>query len=363
MEKTSQPEELVTNQSNEQVNATEIPKKPRFPRIYILLGLFVLVILLLAGYWLAARKQVSLNTHSPTPSNQATQTNPAWKTYTNSYYNFKLDIPSDWKTEENTIKGQKTIYNNDDFQVYKLSSPNGDIVIENTPNNKNNHIKQQLPNSKVQLGEYSVDRYPYINDNGERIDGIYLDNIKRQKLIVFNLTINGDFENNNGLLLKILKSFEFVKQDPSLDDEVLYTIPSGWKKEDTDVSRGLSFVSNDFHEEGLPTIVTGARITINKTRKDPTKTLAQQTTPDNIYGTWNIATRSATFNSIPFTNVFACAGEFGFCRDYYSAEDKSGNVWTMAMICNKDCNTKAGIDSTVYAKDRDAFLKSIRFTH
>ena len=350
-------ESVIPQPNNNQIippqQQPQTPKKKRLLSIGIAL-IFILV--LIAGS--SAYFFINQKTGSPSQQHEIVNTNQAWKTYTNNYYNFKLEIPSDWKVEEQVVKGAN--YVDSEYQEYKLSSPNRDLIIENTSTSKNNHIKQQLPNSKVQLGEYILDRYPYINDDNQRIDYISFINIKRQKSLNFNFTISGDFEKNNQLLLKLLKTFVYTKQEPSLDDKISYVISQGWKKEDTDTSLYLSFVSSDFHEEGLPTIVTGARITINKTKKDPTKTLAQQITPNNIYDTWNIATSSATFNSIPYTNVFACAGEFGFCRDYYSA-DNNGNVWTITMICNKNCDTKTGIDSTIYAKDRDLFLNSIKF--
>jgi hypothetical protein len=277
-----------------------------------------------------------------------------WKTYTNDYYDFKLEIPKDWNVEEPIIQG-----NNGKHRSYRLSSPNGEMVIENTTTIKNNHIKQQLPNTKVQLGQYTVDRYPYINDNNQRIDDISLINIKRQETIIFYFTISGDYEKNNELLLKILKTFAFTGQRPSLDDEINYTIPQGWKKEDTDVSLYLSFVSSDFYEEGLPTIVSGARITVGKDKRDATKTLVQQVA-SSYQEMWNVKTKNVTFNGIQYTNVFFTGGEYGLGVDYYLSE-RNGEVWVVTMTCNKNCNTKAGIDNTIYAKDRDTLLNSIKF--
>lgn len=327
-----------------------------FSSIFLVIGLLVIVLIGGAIYFGKLNtSKTAPTTVVNTPKHDETVN---WKTYTNKYYKFKLEIPNDWKVEEEIIKG--TNYVNGEYQAYKLYSPNKELIIQSAISGKNNHIKQQIPNSKVQLGQYTVDRYPYINDDGERIDLVYLDNIRRQKFVRFDFSFSGDFEKNNELLLKILKTFSYTEQEPSLDDEISYVIPQGWKKEDVDTSLYLSFVSSDFHEEGLPTIVTGARIAVNKTKRDSAKTLAQQTTPNDMYGTWNIATRSATLNTIPYTNVFACAGEFGFCRDYYAIEDK-GSIWTITMVCNKNCNTKAGIESTIYAKDRDSFLSSIKF--
>ena len=333
-----------------------IPPAPTFRFNKNLLFIIVIIFLVVIAIFYTI-KSTQLNKNMVTSSQTATSQQAKWKTYTNNYYNFKLDIPSDWVVSEKIVKDKN--YANGEYQEFKLSSPNGDLTIDNTSMlNKNNHVKTQLPNTKVQLGKYIVDRYPYINDNNQRIDYVDLLNVKQQDEVT--LIFNGDVEKNNGLLLKILKTFVYTKQNISLDEYISYKVPNGWTKEDTDTSLDLSFTSPDFHEEGLPSIVTGARIAVSKTKKDPEKTLAQQTMPETIYGRWNISTSSATFNSIPFVNIFVCAGEFGFCGDYYSTEN-NGNVWTITMSCNKDCDTKAGIDSTVYAKDRDTFLSSIRF--
>jgi hypothetical protein len=327
-------------------------------KLFILVGIVATVLLVcIVSFYLLRNRQTnnSGNTHANT-SSSASQ-NSGWKTYTNTYYNFKLDIPKDWKVEEKIIKDKK--YVTGETQGYWLSSPNGHLIIDNMSIfGKYGHVKKQLPSTKIQLGTYTLDRSPYIDDDNQRIDYVQLLNVKRQDMVTF--AFNGEVEKNNELLLKILKSFAYTKQNPSLDEEISYTIPVGWTKEDTDTSVNLSFTSPDFHEEGIPTIVTGARITVNKAKKNPEKTLAQQTSPDSFYGMWNIATKSATFNSIPFMNIFACAGEFGFCHDYYSADSK-GSVWTITMTCNKGCDTKTGIDNTPYAKDRDTFLSSIKF--
>jgi hypothetical protein len=326
-----------------------------FSSVFLLIGLLIIVLIGGAIYF------GKLNTSKATPTTEVNNSKQSeiadWKTYTNDYYNFKLEIPRGWKVEEQVIKDQK--YVNGETQAYKLSSPNGDLIIDSTSIfDKNNHIKEQLPNTKVQLGEYAVDRYPYINDENQRIDYVQLYNIKRQKSVTF--AFNGDVEKNNELLLKILKTFAYTKQEPSLDDYISYVIPSGWKKEDTDTSLSLSFVSSDFHEEGLPTIVSGARIAVGRVKKDPTKTFVQQITPNDVYGMTKVETKNITLGDVQYTNVYSCGGEFGFCHDSYSIE-KNGYIWSIAMLCNKDCNTKAGANNTVYAKDRDAFLTSIKF--
>lgn len=326
-----------------------------------IIGIVLVVLILGIGvYYFATKvKQSNNNTSNSVPQPITSNQNISLKTYTNSFYNFKLEIPTNWKVEEEVIQDKK--YVNGEYQTYKLSSPNGDLTIDNTSIfNKNNHIKEQLPNTKVQLGTYTVDRYPYINDDNQGIDYVQLLNIKRQQSVTFAFNFNGDIEKNNELLLKILKTFAYTKQEPSLDDYVSYVIPSGWKKENTDTSLSLSFVSSDFHEEGLPTIVSGARIAVGRVKRDPTKTFIQQITPNDIYGMTKVETKNVTFGNMQWTNVYSCGGEFGFCHDSYSIEN-NGYIWSIAMMCNKDCSTKGGANNTVYAKDRDAFINSITF--
>lgn len=334
-----------------------------FAPLVIILSVLIIIGIAVGAYYLGTTKhnlpnsKVNTSDSSAVKTNSSPSVNSGLKTYTNNFYNFKLDIPTDWIAEEQVVKDQK--YVNGEYQTYKLSSPNGDLTIDNTSIfNKNNHIKEQLTNTKVQLGEYTVDKYPYINDDNQRIDYVQLINIKRQQSVTF--AFNGDIEKNNELLLKILKTFAYTKQEPSLDDYISYVIPSGWKKEDSDTSLSLSIVSSDFHEEGLPTIVSGARIAMGRVKKDPTKTFIQQITPSDIYGMTKVETKNVTFGNMQWTNIYSCGGEFGFCHDSYSIEN-NGYIWSVSMMCNKDCNTKAGADNTVYAKDRNAFIDSIKF--
>lgn len=344
--------------------AQPLPHTAKFKKgNVIVIGIILIVFIVgITGFYLLGNRQTKSNQNPSPDTSSSLNQKSNQKTYTNNSYNFKLDIPSDWITEESSVKGMKTIYD-DDFPVFKLSSPNGEIIIENTPHNKNNHIKQQLPNTKVQLGAYTVDRYPYINDDGEKIDHIGLFDIRRQKGLGFDFTINGDFEKNNELVLKILKTFAFTKQDPSLDDAISYVIPQGWKKEDTDVSRYISFISSDFHEEGQPMIVTGARISLNKAKRNPAKTLTEQMTLISPYD--NLPQKAAVEKNVSlgnntYLNMYSPCSPGIQCSDTYHTEN-GGNVWTITFTCNQNCGTKNGIDSTIYGKDRDSFLNTIKF--
>lgn len=343
--------------------AVQEQKTNKFPLIIIVsLVILSLLVMVAAGYYLYAEKRATNVSQRTTPQAD-------WKTYINNYYNFSLKIPSDWKIEEYVKKGSD--YVNGEAHYFRLSSPEGDLrIFDEMPKNIFPSNSDWLGDSDIQVGKYTVKRTAYRagrnsqtntkTENKSRVDSVRLDYIKRQKNVTFYISDNEDFEKNGDLLQNILKSFIYTKQEPSLDDYISYTIPNTWKKEDTDTSQDLSFVSSDFFEEGLPTIVTGARIEIGRFRNDPKKTLIKQISPHSIYGAWNLATRSATFNSYKYTNEFACAGEFGGCSDKYALE-KDGYIWMISMTCNKNCDTKTGIDGTIYAKNRDYLLNSIKF--
>lgn len=353
-------DEEVHNKEQKPVDVIEIQSTPSHQKGNFLIALGVilsLIILGVVGYFFITNSSKSDTSSNSQPSTPAEISK--WKTYTNNYYNFKLDIPSNWKVEEKVIQDKK--YVDEEYQTYKLSSPNGDLTIDNDSIfNKNNHIKEQLPNTKVQLGEYTLDRYPYINDDNQRIDYVQLLNINRQQSVTLAFNFNRDIEKNDELLLQILKTFTYTKQEPSLDDNISYVIPSGWKKEDRDTSLSLSFVSSDFNEEGLPTIVSGARIHVGRVKRDLTKTFIQQITQNDIYGITKVESKNVTFGNMQYTNVYGCREESGFCNDSYSIEN-DGYIWSIAMMCNKDCSTQTEANNIDYAKGRDAFLSTISF--
>lgn len=326
--------------------------KPRKP-IFIVVSILLLVLLIAFGssiYVLNSRKTEEKN--NQTPVEKSIQ----WKTYTNDFYNFTLEIPDDWKIDEKIIEDKN--YQNGRYQEFVLSAPNGELIIDNrSVFSQNNHAKQELPNTKVNLGKYVVDRYPFINDDNERIDSIQLLNIPRHEDVTF--AFQGNVESHNDLLLQILKTFAYTKERPSLDEYISYTIPPGWKKVTGDPSYGISFTSPDFRAEGIPSLVSGAALGINKVKRDQSLSVADQSMPKSVYGTWDIATSSATFQHMSFVNQFACAGEFKSCADYY-ATTHDDDIWIISFSC-KDCSTKKATDSTSYAKERDAFLSSITF--
>ena len=355
-------QELVTSPNN--INQTnplqQQPSTTRKKRVFLLLGIaviFILIIVVGSIFYFFSNHKTNNSLQQPTITN----TNQARKTYTNNFYNFKLDIPSNWTIEEKVIKDKK--YVDGQHQIFKLSSLDGELTIDNwSMFDKNNHIKESLANTKVQLGKYTVDRYPFINDDNQRIDYIQLYNVYRQDAVTFVFNFKGNLEKNNELLLKVLKTFRYTNPMPNLEDEISYTVPKGWTKSNPDTNEWLDFQSADYTVEPVGgSILTGAEIFVEKTKKDPSKTLTQQVSTESSFEASKIATSSATFNSMSFINIrFACNGKFGFCAETYSTENK-GSVWTISISCGNDCETKGGLDNTIYTKDLYTFINSIKF--
>lgn len=337
------------------VQQPPIPKEKRslWKNKLLLIFLIVIVIMLTSVVFLFSKSSESAKKNLPL---HLASNDEATKIYKNNYYNFKLDIPVDWKTEEYKIKNSKS--ENGTEQIYKISSPDGKLVITNDPAYfPSGNIKKELTPIKVQVGEYVFPYaddhiYPFIDSEGKTKAGIAVGEVRGQSLV--RLDLSEGFLNNTILLKRILKSFAFYKQDPSLDDSISYIIPEGWTKEDTDVSKKLSFISSDFKEEGLPSIVNGARISVYRRTRDNSKTLIQQMNYRNSF------IGNPKFGNYTYLNMLSnCSKELP-CDESYSIE-REGYVWTITFACNQNCNTKSGMDNTIYAKPRDSFLSSVSF--
>src|SRR5690606_4120180 len=126
-----------------------------------------------------------------------------------------------------------------------------------------NHIKQDLDNTTVQLGEYSMTRGRYINDFDEVQDYISLYNIPFQKGVNLFFTVKGDYDSNNQKLLAVLKTFKFTQKEPSLDTLISYQLPTGWTRDERNPANetdddSLSFVSPVLTQNEVPSIIIGA---------------------------------------------------------------------------------------------------------
>lgn len=177
------------------------------------IAVIVLIALAIGGYLLYSGK-ISLNQKTgiqTTTLSPFADENAKEKTYANDFYHIKFDIPSDWRVEEST--------RNDGWPLFKLSSSNQEIIIQNfAPNedqdyltikddpsapdmqpDRSNYLSQRagLKERKVMLGSYEVDRFRYFNKSGSVTDSISLYNIPRQKVVTLYFTVNGDFESNN----------------------------------------------------------------------------------------------------------------------------------------------------------------------
>ena len=274
------------------------------------------------------------------------------KIYTNDFYHIKLSIPSDWKTAESVRQ--------DGLPTFKLSSPNNEIIIESPLPDQNNHIKTDLGNLEVSLGQYKINRSRYINDDNKTVDYVSLYNIKRQKLINLQFTINRDYESNNNILLDILKTFAFTKEEPILDEFLTYIIPNDWKKDSYDPSQDLSLHSPDYTvSQGAGYIASGASIYVSRFLRNPSRNLKDEVVnllPTPLREKTDGITQ-ITIGGLEGLHNFSC---WEGCFDsYYVIKDNY--FWIFNFQCAPDCDTKAKVDANKYAKDRDAFINSVMF--
>lgn len=330
----------------------------------------VLVIVVLAfalggllGYMMGIQRS---STVTPT-SNVNQSTLSGTKAYVNDFYHLSFDIPTDWKVEE---------YKKEDgVPAFKLTSADGQISIETplpdfrqegtvTSLKSTNHIKQDLDNTTVQLGEYSMTRGRYINDFDEVQDYISLYNIPFQKGVNLFFTVKGDYDSNNQKLLAVLKTFKFTQKEPSLDTLISYQLPTGWTREERNPANetdddSLSFVSPDLTQNEVPSIITGAILRVSRHLKDPRKTMVEiieKNLPLPLEDEAGQA-KPVKIGTADGLNLLTC---WEGCYDGYYIE-QGDYYWLITFTCGNICSSKAQMDTSKYAKDRDTFLNSFSF--
>lgn len=303
-------------------------------------------------------------TLTPLPTTISDNSAKNLKTYTNNYYHISLQIPSEWKT--------KDYEKEDGRQAFILTSANEEISIETPELDTRNEgkkssirIKQDLGTQTVQLGKYSLPRIRYINDFNETRDYIPLYDIPFQKFMNLSFTVKGDYEKNNQTLVSILETFKFTQKEPSLDTFISYKLPKGWVKKKNNTANEtdyklLSFVSADFKSvEGIEgeSIIKGATLVVSRDLKNSRKTMVE-TIESSILNNESNKAKSIKVGKIDGLNLFNCF--WASCYDNYYVE-KDNYYWQIMFSCGESCSTKAEIDASKYAKDRDAFLNSFSF--
>lgn len=320
--------------------------------LLILAGVvFVLGILLLLVQF--ERKTTCSETSTPTqvsktPINAIEEHRSEKTSYNNDYYNFKIDIPAGWHINS---KGQH----------FQILSENYLILIQDDPVFRDAcGLKiQEILHNPVQIGKYEGLRTRKIKNSGLIDDYITLPPNNRQKTLTFYLAINGSFMENNDQVLQILKTFAWTREEPFIEELFNYSLPSGWVKDErfSQSQERIGFISADAKRatDGVPYLEQGAEIYV-------TRNISGDTLAEIIENTENNERTNivAEFNKIKIDgnetlNIFSC---YEGCSDGYIAI-KNGFQWSILFSCN-NCSTKSKADSSIYAKDRDTFLSSLK---
>ena len=354
--------QVETTPSNPNTTVEQKPKsnvKQKFS--YGLIVVLVVISFILGwfvGYLMGVQKSSAVK-----PIDSANQSSvKESKIYINDYYHISFEIPDIWKVNEYT--------KDDGHPAFKLSSTDDQISIESPlpdfrqeGTKSSNHIKQELDKTTVKLGEYSRPRSRYINDFDETQDYISL-NIPFQKGVNFSFRVTGDYETNNQILLSVLKTFKFTQQEPSLDTLISYQLPTGWTSEKRNPSNetdddSLSFVSADYKPNEGMGINTGAMLRISRQLKDPRKTMIEiieQNLPVPLEKESSQA-KPVKIGAVDSLNLFTCWE--GCYDDYYIEQDDY--YWLITFSCADSCSSKAKMNVSKYAKDKDIFLNSFSF--
>ncbi|HSX19295.1 MAG TPA: PsbP-related protein [Candidatus Saccharimonadales bacterium] len=314
-------------------------------------GIYILIALIIIGAVVAGTKHLKqFKEFKPTASNTADDKKTELKTYKNDYYHIKLDIPSDWNIEEE--KTQTTSSN------FKLSSPNKEIVLQSgMPNEKDFLNTNPFKEKDVEIGEYKAAREQYRDNNNQIIEYVDLYSVRQQKSVILSFTVGGNFDINNKKLLEILKTFSYTQKEPSLDEFISYTLPKGWTK-DSEVGTNSDPDKNIFlHSPGNdlrpgPFIEEGAWMDFDRYESDPKITLKEQLSI-NSNPTFPTLIK---IDGLDTYNAFHC---YEGCSDIYYVE-KGAYTWQIEFGCVL-CSTKSETDKNKFARDRDAFLNSIKF--
>jgi hypothetical protein len=356
-----------THESNTSTEESSLRKNTKKVSLVVLIVAVITTFVLggIVGYFLGSKQNSSATTQYGT--NSKSQLTSDLKTYTNDFYHISFQIPSDWKIED--------FKKADGVPAFKLTSANGEISIATplsdtrqegagTSLKSSNHIKQELDRTTVQLGEYSMPRSRYINDFDETVDYISMYNIPFQKVVNLAFTVKGDYETNNQILLSVLRTFKFTQKEASLDTLISYQLPEGWKSEQSNPANetaddSLSFISPDYQPIIGMGIDTGANLRISRHLKDPRKSIIEiikQGLPLPLENESSQA-KPVKVGAVDGLNLFIC---WEGCYDGYYIE-QGDYYWVITFLCAKSCSTKAEMDASKYAKDRDTFLNSFKF--
>lgn len=266
----------------------------------------------------------------------------SWKVYKNDDYHFEISIPQSWNSKQGIGENGSPTFN--------LSSGNNKIVVQNfLPENTIVNQGDGRFNPDLQIGTYKTLSSVYVSTNSEkmfRLD-LYRNFVPKHQDLFLYVTVDGNYENNKQLLQKILSSFSYTQDDPSIESLISYSLPRGWKKEEGDDTQALAFVSSDaIRNDGSPYLTRGAGVTVSYSK--------------GIHK--NASGKLIPIEDLNWNDFYSCSSEG--CSEVYSITHANYTL-SVGMHCVglAACYSmsKSTFNTTQYAKDRDAFLKSIKF--
>ncbi|MBI2443389.1 MAG: hypothetical protein HYV40_05815 [Candidatus Levybacteria bacterium] len=148
------------------------------------------------------------------------------------------------------------------------------------------------------------------------------------------------------------------QNDRTIDDIIMYMVPSGWTKTDAG-NAYTSLRSHDFSENVVPAITNGVEIRILQNGRVTNKTLGQFVAedvhvPDATKHT--ISQETLVFNGIPVIRKFFC---WEGCYDGYYFKS-NGKIWQLDIACEPGCGSHEKIMAK-YGTVINKFLQSIMF--
>ncbi|MBP9716828.1 MAG: hypothetical protein KBD51_02675 [Candidatus Levybacteria bacterium] len=361
-------DEEIKAEENLQVetkNANQIQNhKPR--RYWIPIGIFVLVVIISIGAFSYSGLTTKPEFSSKIQNLLIQEVDVS--SYENSFYSFKLDIPSDWKVEEGISE--------EGAPTFKITSSDNEIIIQNFPpsDSRGYYTHEKTPNengsknekSRIQVGLYAENRSRYQNADGGISDYVSLYSVPNQKAINFYFIIDGDFESNNAKLFEVLKSFAYTNEEKPLDEFVTYVIPSGWVKQmdgrnhHDSPDKEINFKTIDLEESLIPTILKGARIRITREVKNPNLSLEEQiinNLPVPLQDDLD-SVEMVMLGSNEWIRKVSC---WEGCIDSYHII-KDDYVWTVSYEYKAGENpNELDVQSKKYHNDLITFLKTFKF--
>lgn len=313
----------------------------------LIIGLIGAIIALAATFYLKQKQKLSsLNQSSvqssPNPTPDETVYTGAgsanWKTYT--YYNLSFKLPASWIVNTTGRVGSPSV-----FFLTPNADANETYVLKLTENFKAEDLFKDCEYACSEFETYTVNGNKYVKGM-HRSDSDHRDHQYIAVQIGADVYEMALFPGTHQSYIDaILSTFKFVGES-LLDVSITYNLPQGWRKWESPLS---VLPSNGFLGLFAPDNYTA--ISVRREENSPGASLESYNGVDDVTKPIKIGGKEAL-------NRFSC--DHYSCNDIYEVLVEN-NIWHITFKNTEDCKTKACIDSSKYAKDRDTFLNSIKF--